>query len=115
MTRGVADDIRLGLDAAAGRHAIAQLTYEHFADEKARGDAIVSSNPPDQMGARGSRLEGVTKVLGFAGNLAIEELHDAHRVGWLAIISEDEFRDPEIAPAYDAAHAEALRVRLRGA
>src|ERR1700722_15812074 len=72
-----------------------------------RARAIVApalSHPLDEMGARRSGLERVTEVLGFAGHLAIHELHDAHRVGGLAIVGEDELRDPEIAPAGNAAH-----------
>src|SRR5271166_3567574 len=83
-----------------------------------RGGAAVppiSSHPLDQMRARGSGFERVGKVLGLAGHLAIQELHDAHRVGRPAVICEDEFRDPEVARADDAAHREALRVRLRDA
>jgi hypothetical protein len=67
------------------------------------------------MRARRSGLERIGEVLGLAGHLAIEELHEAHRIGRLAVIREDEFRDPEIARTDDAAHREALRVRLRGA
>src|SRR5271166_6464782 len=83
-----------------------------------RGGAAVppiSSHPLDQMRARGSGFERVGKVLGLAGHLAIQELHDAHRVGRPAVICEDEFRDPEVARADDAANREALRVRLRDA
>jgi hypothetical protein len=67
------------------------------------------------MGARRSGLERVAKVFGLAGDLAIHELHDAHRVGRLAIIGEDEFRHPEVASADDSTHRESLRIRLRDA
>src|SRR5580658_2201597 len=83
-----------------------------------RGRTIVvsvSSHSLDQMGARRSGLERLTEILGLAGHPAIQEFHDAHRVGRMAVIGEDEFRDPEVARSHDAAHAEALRVRLRGA
>src|SRR5208283_3542463 len=83
-----------------------------------RGRAIVVSTSPhplNQMGARSSGLERIAEILGLARDLPIEELHDAHRVGRPAVIREDEFRDPEIARADDAAHREALRVRLRDA
>src|SRR5215469_13997708 len=62
-----------------------------------------SSHVLDQMGPRRSGLEGITKVLGLASNLAIQELHDAHRVGRLAIVGEDELCYPEIVSAGDAA------------
>ena len=35
-------------------------------------------------------LEWVGEVLGLAGHLAIQELHDAHRIGRLTVIHEDE-------------------------
>src|SRR5271156_4067843 len=83
-----------------------------------RGRATVmpiSSRSLNPRRVRGSGLETVGKVLGLAGDLAIEELHDAYRIGRPAIIREDEFRDPEVARADDAAHRETLRVRLRDA
>src|SRR3984885_12302891 len=77
--------------------------------------APMSFHSLNQMRARRSGLERVAKVLGLAGYLAIQELHDAYRVGRPAVIGEDEFRDPEIARADDPAHREALEVRLHGA
>src|SRR5271166_877535 len=77
--------------------------------------APISSHSLNPTRARGSGFERVGKVLGLAGHLAIQELHDAHRIGRPAVIREDEFRDPEVARADDAAHPEALRVRLRDA
>jgi len=75
----------------------------------------ISLHPLNPLRARRSGLERVTEVLGLAGHLAIQELHDAHRVGRLAIVREDEFRDLEVARADDAANLEALGVRLRDA
>src|SRR6516165_4074481 len=72
----------------------------------------ISPHPLNPIRARRSRLERVGKVLGLAGHLAIQELHHAHRIGWPAVIGEDEFRDPEVARADDSAHREALAVRL---
>src|SRR5271169_4336522 len=77
--------------------------------------APVSCHSLNPTRARGSGLERVGKVLGLAGDLAIEKLLDAHRIGQPAVIREDEFRDPEVARAKDAAHRETLRVRLRDA
>src|SRR5271165_2586836 len=77
--------------------------------------APVSSHSLDPLRTRGSGLERVGKILGLAGDLAFDELHDAHRVRRPPIIGEDEFRDPEIARADDAADRKALRVRLRDA
>jgi hypothetical protein len=39
--------------------------------------------------------EPVAEVLGLAGHLPIFELHDAHRVRRLPVVSKDEFSDPE--------------------
>src|SRR5271166_2319058 len=77
--------------------------------------APISSHSLNPTRARGSGFERVGKVLGLAGHLAVQELHDAHRIGRPAIIREDEFRDPEVARADEAAHPEALRVRLSDA
>src|SRR5271154_416057 len=71
-----------------------------------------SPHPLNQMRARRSWLERVAKVLGLASHLAAQKLHDAHRIGRPAVIGEDEFRDPEIPRANDAAHPETLGVRL---
>src|SRR5271165_2475959 len=75
--------------------------------------APISPHPLNPLRARRSWLERVAKVLGLAGHLAIQKLHDAHRVGRPAVIGEDEFRDPEVARADDSAHREALGLRLR--
>src|SRR5271166_3096238 len=77
--------------------------------------APISSRCLNPTRARGSGFERVGKVLGLAGHLAIQKLHDTHRIGRPAVIREVEFRDPEVARADDAAHREALRVRLRDA
>src|ERR1700734_4265520 len=81
-----------------------------------RGRAAVlpiSSRSLNPGRARESGLERVGEVLGLAGDLAIEELHDAYRIGRPAVIREDEFRDPGAARAHDRARRETLRVRLR--
>src|SRR5271165_1126817 len=88
------------------------------ARSRTRGGATVapiSSHSLNPTRARGSGFERVGKVLGLAGHPAIQKLHDAHRIGRSAVIREDEFRDPEVAGADDAAHPEALRVRLSDA
>src|ERR1700710_2569218 len=74
-----------------------------------------SFDPLNPLCARRSGLERVGEVLGLAGNLAIQELHHAHRVRGPAVIGEREFRDPKVAGADDPAHREALAVWLRDA
>src|SRR5262249_57444478 len=74
-----------------------------------------SPHPLDPLSARRSRLERIAEVLGLASDLPVLQLHDAHRVGRLPIVSEDEFGDPEIAVAQNASHREALPARLCGA
>src|SRR5258707_6230166 len=56
--------------------------------------APISIHPLNPLRARRSGLERVAEVLGLASNLAILELHDAHRPGRLAVIGDDEFCDP---------------------
>src|ERR1700733_10387105 len=70
--------------------------------------APISLHPLNPLCARRSRLERVAEVLGLAGNLAIQKLHDADRVRRLAIIGQDELRHPEVARSNDPAHREAL-------
>src|SRR5579862_3411109 len=48
-------------------------------------------------------------------NLIARELHDAHGVRWLAVVREDQFGDPKIAPANDAPNREPFLARLAGA
>src|SRR6202050_3260404 len=62
----------------------------------------------------GSR-EWIRKVLCFPRNLVVPELHDAHGVGWLAVICQDEFGDPKITAANDSSDSKPLCARLTGA
>nr|WP_241178657.1 hypothetical protein [Mycobacterium sp. P7213] len=64
------------------------------------------------MHARRSRAEGIAEVLGLARDFAVHELHHAHHVGRPTVVGEDEFTDPQIATAQDAADREAFGVRL---
>src|SRR5271166_1843201 len=100
------------------KRASSAVSTGSSARSSTRGRAIVapiSSHSLNPTRARGPGFERVGKVLGLAGHLPIQELHDAHRIGRPAVIREDEFRNPDVARADDAAHREALRVRLRGA
>src|ERR1700731_416353 len=75
----------------------------------------VSGRPLDPLRARRPRVERIAEILGLAGHLPIEELHDAHRVRRPPVIGQDIFGDPEVARADYPAHREAFPVRLRGA
>jgi hypothetical protein len=75
--------------------------------------AIQSSTQPlDPLSARRPRLERIAEVLGLARHLPVSELHDAHRVRRPYIVSDDEFRDPEVGSAEYPPQCEALFARL---
>jgi len=59
--------------------------------------------------------EWIRKVLRLPRNLVVFELHDAHGVGRLAVICQDEFGDPKIAAANDSPDGKPLVARLTGA
>src|SRR5579872_202919 len=67
------------------------------------------------MRARRSGLERIGEILRLARDLAVDELHDADRIGRAPVVSEDEFGDPKVARADDPPDREALPVRLRSA
>src|SRR5437763_4317538 len=75
----------------------------------------VSGHPLDPLRARRPRLKRIAEILGLAGHLPIEELHDAHGVRRLPVIGQDIFSDPEVARADYPPHCEAFPVRLRRA
>src|SRR5262249_31500171 len=66
----------------------------------------------DKMRTRGCRVERIGEILRLAGYLSVAEFHDAHRIGWHAVITENEFRDPEIAAPDHSPDRKALLVRL---
>src|ERR1041384_1562885 len=72
-------------------------------------------HPFDPLSAECGSHEWIRKVLCFPRNLVVPELHDAHGVGRLAVIRQDEFRDPKIAAPNDSAHRKPLFARLTGA
>jgi hypothetical protein len=88
------------------------------------GDAICLSfpghsdlpfaHPFDPLSAPRAGLERIRKVLGFPRNLGAAELHDAHGVGGLPVIRQNELGDPKITAANDSPHSEALAARLIG-
>src|SRR5271165_2879249 len=69
-------------------------------------------HPFDPLSAPCGSREWIRKVLGFPRNLVAPELHDAHGVGRLAVIGQDELGDPKIAAANDSPDTKPLFVRL---
>jgi hypothetical protein len=59
-------------------------------------------HPFDPLSAPCGSREWIRKVLCFPRNLVVLELHDAHRVGRLPVICQDEFGDPKITAANDS-------------
>src|SRR6476646_9414588 len=72
-------------------------------------------HPFDPLSAPRGSHEWIRKVLCFPRNLVIPELHDAHGVGRLAVICQDEFGDPKITAANDSSDINPLLARLAGA
>src|SRR5205814_7942476 len=75
----------------------------------------VSGQPLDPLRARRPRLERIAEILGLAGHLPIEELHDAHGVSRPPIIGQDVFSNPKVGRADHPPYCEAFPVRLHGA
>ena len=55
------------------------------------------------------------QVLCFPRNLVVPELHDAHGVGRLTVICQDELGDPKITAANDSLDSKSLFARLTSA
>src|SRR5262249_14008154 len=64
----------------------------------------------DPLSPRRPWLERIAKVLGLASYLPIIELHYAHRVRRLPIVSKDEFNDPQVGSTEYPPYSEALFV-----
>src|SRR6202046_155026 len=71
-------------------------------------------HPCDPLSAPLRSHEWIRKVLCFPRNLVAPELHDAHGVGRLAVICQDEFGDPKITAANNSADSKPLLARLTG-
>src|SRR5579863_4425324 len=71
--------------------------------------------PFDPLSAPCGSHEWIRKVLCFPRNLVVLELHDAHGVGRLAVIGQDQFGDPKITAANDSPDSKPLLARLRSA
>src|SRR3954451_8092574 len=64
------------------------------------------------MRTRRCRVKSIREILCFIGYKSLVELHDAHCVGWYAIIGEYEFSDPEIIAANNSADRKTFPVWL---
>src|SRR5882757_11276595 len=64
------------------------------------------------MRTRGCRVKPLGEIFRFVGHQSFAEFHDAHRVGWYAVIGKYEFGDPEIAAADNSPDRKTLLVGL---
>src|SRR6202789_405065 len=62
------------------------------------------------LAAPGGSLEGIGEVLCLVHDLAVVELHHAHRIHWFALVSDGVFGDPKIAISEDSPDVEAGRL-----
>src|SRR5271157_3126949 len=69
-------------------------------------------HPFNPLSAECGSHEWIRKVLRFPRNLVALELHNAHGVGRLAVVCQDEFGDPKLAAANDSPNRKPLFVRL---
>ena len=69
----------------------------------------------DPLSAPWGSREWFRKVLCFPRNLVVPELHDAHGVGRLAVIRQDEFGNPKITAANDSSDSKPLFALLTSA
>ena len=72
-------------------------------------------HPFDPLSAPCGSHEWIRKVLCFPRNFVVPELHDAHGVGWLAVVCQDELCNPKIAAPNDASDRKPLVARLTSA
>jgi len=72
-------------------------------------------HPFDPLSAPWGSYEWVRKILCFPRDFVVSELHDAHGIGRLGVICQDEFGDPKISAANDSADSKALFAGLTGA
>src|SRR3981081_4665569 len=83
------------------------------------GRSLANSRPSrlcvqsfDPLSAPCGSHEWIRKGLCFPRNLVVPELHDAHGVGRLAVICQDEFGDPKTPAANDPSDSKPLFARL---
>src|SRR5476649_920943 len=71
-------------------------------------------HPFDPLSAPCGSHEWIRKVLCFPRNLVVFELHDAHGVGRLAVICQDEFGHPKLTAANDSSDSKSFFAQLTG-
>src|ERR1700741_263533 len=69
-------------------------------------------HPFDPLSAECGSYEWIREILCFPRNLVALELHDAHGVGRLAVIRQDEFGDPKLTASNDSSDRKPLVARL---
>jgi hypothetical protein len=79
------------------------------------GPSRLCVHPFDPLSVPCGSHEWIRKVLCFPRNLAVPELHDAHGVGRLAVICQNEFCDPKITATNDSSDSKPLVARLTSA
>src|SRR5262249_42842907 len=95
------------------RYALRSMPSAELIGHRRSSRNARSTHRFDPLSPRRPWLERIAKVLGLAGYLPIFELHYAHRVRRLPIVSEDEFSDPQVGSTEDPPYSEALFVWLR--
>src|SRR6185312_9353137 len=66
----------------------------------------------NEMRTRRCGLKTISEILCFPGYQSFPKFHDAHRVGWSAVIRKYEFGDPEITAADNSLDRKTLFVGL---
>jgi hypothetical protein len=79
----------------------------HLVDLSTSSPAIGSTDPLNPLASPGWRLEGIREILCLVHDLAVAELHNAHRVCRLPLVDDCVFRDPEITFAENSLDLEA--------
>src|SRR5271170_7642518 len=75
---------------------IPQIIQVNFSGNRVSRASRLCVHPFDPPRAKCRSHEWIRKVLCFPRDLVVPELHDAHSVGRLAVICQDEFGDPKI-------------------
>ena len=92
-----------------------RVLVSHLLPARASRVTRLCVHPFDPLSAPCGSQEWIRKVLCFPRNLVAPKLHDAHGVGRLAVICQDEFGDPKITAANDSSDSKPLLARLTSA